>query len=421
MAFDTYAKGGLPPETYQKKFSDKDLTKEFDYDELWKELFHSEESPLPQVLTKAHRIVVVDADAIVYRISAACEKRSVVATVRGKEVTFKTKTKLKEYCQKIGEEFEGLEFENVVKVEPVENAFETLRKTVAKIYRELNATHVIFFLGGSYNFRTDLKLPTKYKSNRKTTRRPDHLQACREFLNEHYDTFLVSGIEADDCVQGVTEYIINRKQAYACAYQLDKDFHTSMTKNRYWHIDKKQIIELDGGIGSLQRASSGVRGDGLHWVLFQLMQGDSSDGYSPKTLYRDGYKGRYGEVSYFNDFVGFDDGVELLINWVNKWEEVLPENIEFEDFNGEVQKHNWLSLAEIYFQCLYMRMSPVDDMTFEKLLQNYGLFVDKETGYLEQHDLPEVEEDLIEVVDEVFEDDLEVVTNSDIGEDGWGW
>ena len=383
MAFATYGKGGKPPMSYQKKFEGKDLSKEYDYDELWDIIFNSELSPIPQVLTKDHRIVFVDADAVVYRISAACENRSVVAKIGGKELVFKTKTKLKEHCQSVGEDFEELDWEEVVEVDPVKNAFETLKKTVAMIYRELNATHVVFLLGGSLNFRNDIKLPVQYKSNRKTTRRPEHLPACRDYLNAHYDTFLVSGIEADDCVQGMTEYIINRTKAYGCAYQLDKDFHTTMTRNRYWHIAKKKIIELRGGIGSLESISSGIRGDGLHWVLFQLMQGDESDGYSPKSLYQDRYKGKYGEKSYYKDFKEYVSEVELLTAWILKWQELLPEEVVFKDFNGETQKHNWLSLAEIYFQCLYMRMSPVDDLTFEKLLLKHGIRINAKTQDLE--------------------------------------
>ncbi len=413
MAFATYGKGGKPPKSYQKNNEGKDLGREYSYEEAWDALFNSKDSPIPQTLTKAHRIVVVDADAIVYRISAACEKRTVVAKIDGKEEVFRTKTKLKKHCEEVGVDFNTVEFDNELFVEPVNNAYETLRKTVAKIYRELNATHVIFFLGGSVNFRSGIKLPTQYKSNRKTTRRPEHLPAVREYLNKNYDTFIVTGIEADDIVQGMSEYIINRKRAYACAYQLDKDFHTTMTRNRYWHIDKKEIIELRGGIGELLDLSSGIRGDGLHWVLYQLMQGDDSDGYSPKVLYKDKYKGRYGGKSYYKDFSTYGDEKELLVAWIDKWQELLPETIKFEDFNGETQKHNWLTLAEIYFQCLYMRMSPVDNMTFEKLLLKYGVAVNPENGYVETFEV-EPEESFSHEEEDV---EIEVFTD----EEDWGW
>lgn len=409
MGFVTYAAGGKPAENYMGDFSKKDLTKEYTYDELWEKVFNSEDSSLPRPLTKAHRIIVVDADAIVYRISAACEKRSVEAVIEGKKLKFKTKTKLKEHCNSIGVDFTTVDFEEKVKIEPVENAYHTLKKTVAKIYRELNATHVIFFLGGSYNFRTDLKLPSKYKSNRKTTRRPEHLQACREYLNKNYDTYLVSGIEADDCVQGITEYIVNRKRAYACAYQLDKDFETSLTKNRYYHLGRDEIVELSGGLGSLKLSKNTVKGEGLMWLCFQIFLGDPSDGYSPKKF----FSRIYGEKSYFKDFKDCRTEKELLLLWVEKWRELVGEEVEYIAWDGTPMKKSWLELANLYMQCAYMRHSPEDDTTFKSLLYRYGIDV-SDSGDLKCFDAPEVEKPDLDFEDEMQDSTLEI-------KEEWEW
>ena len=414
MGFVTYGANGKTAESYKKRFKNKNHNEEYNYEDLWGSLFRSKDSPLPNPITSAHRIVVVDADAIVYRISAACDKKGVIATVLGEEVTFKTKTKLKEYCGKVGVDFKTVEYEDTLVVTDVETAYRTIRNTVAKIYRELNATHVIFLLGGSYNFRSDLKLPFKYKSKRKATKRPEHLPACREYLNAHYDTYLVSGIEADDAVQGITEHLINNTPAYACAYQIDKDFHTSMTPNRYWHIDKRCIVEIAGGLGSLYLSGADVRGDGLHWVLFQLLQGDPTDGFTPKDLFLPEFKGKYGEKSYMKDFVDYRDSTELLLRWIEKWQELLPEVITFEDFEGEVQQHDWLSIAEIYFQCLYMRISPWDDMSFEKLLLKHGIGVNSQTKRVERFEVPESEKIKLVVVEEVPEAEPEIIED-------WEW
>lgn len=409
MGFVTYAAGGKPAENYMGDFSKKDLTKEYTYDELWEKVFNSEDSSLPRPLTKAHRIIVVDADAIVYRISAACEKRSVEAVIEGKKLKFNTKTKLKEHCNLIGVDFTTVDFEDKVKIEPVENAYHTLKKTVAKIYRELNATHVIFFLGGSYNFRTDLKLPSKYKSNRKTTRRPEHLQACREYLNKNYDTYLVSGIEADDCVQGITEYIVNRKRAYACAYQLDKDFETSLTKNRYYHLGRDEIVELSGGLGSLKLSKNTVKGEGLMWLCFQVFLGDPSDGYSPKKFF---FK-IYGEKSYYKDFKDCRTEKDLLLLWVEKWRELVGEEVEYIAWDGTPMKKSWLELANLYMQCAYMRHSPEDDTTFKSLLYRYGIDV-SDSGDLKCFDAPEVEKPDIDFEDEMQDSTLEI-------KEEWEW
>lgn len=395
--FNTYEATDTP-ESFQKFKLNKDLTKEYNYDEVWEAIFKSPTSPLPNKLTSDHRIVIVDADALVYRVSAACEERSVVATVGGWQVTFKNKTALKKFCVLIGVDFEGVEYEDVVVVDDLYKCFGTIKRTIRNLFRVINASHILFFLGGSHNFRNDLPLPVKYKSNRKTTRRPQHLPDAREYLMKYYDTFTVTGIEADDVVQGATEYIINKTEAYAIAYNLDKDFHTSMTKNRYWHITKSEIVELSGGLGELYLSGNTVKGDGLMWVCYQLLLGDVSDGYSPKTFFNK----RYGEKSFYRDFKDCKTENELLTAWIAKWKSLLPESIEYEDWEGIDRKHNWLSLAELYFQCLYMRMSPVDHTTFEDILTKYGAFgeeyadisVPKEVIYV-----PEVIED-VEVVED---------------------
>lgn len=382
MAFMTYGETGRTPESYMIENKGKDLCKEYGYKELWDEIFNSDDSPIPKKLHPKHRIVVVDADAVVYRTAAACEKKFVLARVNGKETKFKNKTALKNYCKDEGLIYEDIKFKDMISLEPVERCLETLKKSVAKIYRQTKATHVIFLLGGSVNDRHKLKLPFRYKDNRKDVSKPRYLSVAKEFLNLNYHTFLVTGIEADDCVQGITEYIVNNTVAWGCAYQLDKDFHTSMKPNRYWHISKSELIELSGGLGSLYKSGSEVKGDGLMWVLFQLMLGDDSDGYTPKSLYRDEHQGKYAAMSFLKDFKDYTDEQELIVSWVDKWRELLPETIEYFDFKGEPQKHDWLSLAELYFQCLYMRISPEDDTTFESLMGRYGVTVDKESGDL---------------------------------------
>lgn len=409
MAFATYGKGGKPPKSYQKKNEGKDLGREYSYEEAWDALFNSKSSPIPQTLTEAHRIVAVDADAIVYRISAACEKRSVVAVIDGKEVKCKNKTELKKHCVEVGEDFEKLDWEESVKVEPVQNAYETLKKTVAKIYRELDATHVVFFLGGSVNFRSEIKLPTQYKSNRKTTRRPEHLPAVREYLNKNYDTFTVTGIEADDIVQGMSEYIINRKRAYACAYQLDKDFETSLTKNRYYHLGRDEIVELSGGLGSLKLSKNTVKGEGLMWLCFQVFLGDPSDGYSPKIF----FSKLYGEKSYFKDFKDCQTEKDLLILWVEKWRGLVGEEVEYIAWDGTPMKKSWLELANMYMQCAYMRHSPEDDTTFKSLLYRYGIDV-SDSGDLKCFDATQVEKPDLDFEDEMQDSTLGI-------KEEWEW
>ena len=366
---------GAPEESVDKYKRDnrgKDLDREWTYQEVWDELFNSG-NVLPQPLTEAHRVVIVDADMVVYRVSAACETRSVTTTVEGIDVEFPTRTLLKEYCVSVDVDYKDLVVADKYVNEPVSHCLATLKKTVRNIYRELNATHVVFFLGGSGNFRLDLPLPTQYKAARKDLHRPLYLKACREFLNKYYDTYIVKGAEADDCVVGITSYIINNTSAWGTAVNMDKDFETTLTKNRYYHLVNKNMVELDGGIGELVLNKGKLRGNGLQWTIAQLTLGDSADGYCPKQFFRK----RFGDTSHYNIFKDCKTEKDLLSLWVKTWKGLLVSDLVYQDWRGNKVEHSWLTLAEMYFSCLYMRTNPNDNMTVEKLLNKYGVVYEK--------------------------------------------
>lgn len=371
MAFDIFNSGSSyksDVDKYKKDNRGKDLNREWTYQEVWDEVLHSGKI-LPKKLTKEHRVVIVDADMLVYRTSAAVETRSVKAVVKGKEVEFPTRTLLKEYCAKVGVDYKDLEVTDHHENEHISTCLSTLKKSVRNIYRELNATHVIFLLGGSNNFRLDLPLPTQYKASRKEMRKPDYLKDCRAFLNKHYDTFIVTELEADDLTQGLTEHIINNTDAWGCGYSVDKDYRTAMKKNRYYNPVTKELVELSGGLGSLSISKNKIVGDGLQFLMYQCFSGDPSDNFSPKQFFNT----RFGDKSYFTHFKGCANEKELLETWVAKWKELLPESIEFVDWQGNKQKHDWLSLANLYMRCPMMLMHPEDATTFSTLLERYGV------------------------------------------------
>lgn len=371
MAFDIFNSGSSyksDVDKYKKDNRGKDLNREWTYQEVWDEVLHSGKI-LPKKLTKEHRVVIVDADMLVYRTSAAVETRSVKAAVEGKEVEFPTRTLLKEYCAEVGVEYKDIEVSDHHENEHISTCLSTLKKSVRNIYRELNATHVIFLLGGSNNFRLDLPLPTQYKASRKEMRKPDYLKDCRAFLNKHYDTFIMTGLEADDCCQGLSEHIINNTDAWGCGYSVDKDYRTAMKKNRYYNPVTKELVELSGGLGSLSISKNKIVGDGLQFLMYQCFSGDPSDNFSPKQFFNT----RFGDKSYYNHFKDCANEKELLETWIAKWKELLPESIEFVDWQGNKQEHDWLSLANLYMRCPMMLMHPNDTTTFSTLLERYGV------------------------------------------------
>ena len=359
---------------YKKSNKGKDLNREWTYQEVWDEVLYSG-NVLPKMLTSEHRVVIVDADDVAYRIAAACDKRSVVATVRGKKVEFDNKTDLKNYCESLGlcfQEWNDVAYENKVVSEHISFCLNTVKNTIKNMYRDINATHVIFFLGGSDNFRLKLPLPIKYKSNRKSSRKPTHLKAIREYLNKYYHTYVIKDVEADDCCVGITQHIINNTDAYAISYQRDKDFLQALTKNRYYHSVTGEIIELSGGLGKLYLEGNNVKGQGLSWLLLQTMLGDATDGYSPKQF----FNVRYADKSYYKQFKDYDNEKDLLLAWVEQWKSLLPDVVEYTTWEGVEVKCDWLYLANLFFKPPYMMMHPEDTTTFSDILERYGVEYD---------------------------------------------
>ena len=339
--------------------------KEHSYHDVWKELI------LDKTYTAKDKVVIVDADALVYRISAMCDTRSILVSRGGKTKEFNTRTKFKEYCKSKELDYETFAIEDKIVSEDLSHCLATIKRAIKNIKEGFNATEIIFFLGGSYNARTDLPLPSQYKSNRSEQIRPKHLKGAREYLAKWYNTYVVTDIEADDIVLGVTQHIVNNTSAYCVAWQLDKDFLQNLLPSRYYHPVDDKIYEINGGIGELYEHKKGIKGNGLQWLLLQVFLGDMTDNYSSKQF----FSKKYGEKSYYKDFKDITNEKELLSKWWDKWCELLPERIVYTDWKGVEQNLSHLELAEMMFKCAYMRTSPNDNTTFESLLDKYGVTV----------------------------------------------
>lgn len=351
---------------YKKDNKGKDLTREWTYQEVWDEVLYSG-NVLPKNLTKEHRVVFVDADGICYRTAAACETRSVKANVNGVEVEFPTRTLLKEYCVDVDVEYEGLSITDHHENENIANCLSKLKKTVRNLYRDLEATHVVFLLGGTGNFRLDLPLPSQYKSQRKVLRRPDYLKDCRDFLNKHYCSFIISGHEADDLTEALSAHIINHTDAWGCGVSMDKDYLGSIPKNRYFHLVNRTLHELKGGLGYIELVKGKLKGEGLMFSIAQTLLFDRGDNY----IMNSHYLKRYGESSFYRDFKDCKTEKDFLKNVLTKLDELLPEITTYKDWQGIYRSYTRLGLVELYFSCAYMVMSPNDNTTFKSLLDKY--------------------------------------------------
>lgn len=135
---------------------------------------------------------------------------------------------------------------------------------LAGLVETLNGNRMIVALTDGTNWRKSV-LPT-YKQNRANVRRPMLLQVLREYVLEHYETFLRPTLEADDIlgILGTHPRIIEGEKIIV---SIDKDLLTIPG----WHYN---VNHPDEGVFEVSEDTA------AYWHLYQTLIGDTTDGYS---------------------------------------------------------------------------------------------------------------------------------------------
>lgn len=322
---------------------------------------------------KGSVVLIVDMDTLIFRVASACQRNFIkVTNPQGKSREFKNRTEFKEYCAERDWDYKNFSIEDKIEPEPLKNCLAVLKKSVEKLKRDFGVTHVELYQGGEENFRLDLPLQDRYKGNR-VAEKPVHLPDCQEYSVTYLGSKIVKGVETDDVVQmrfldcteqeGVICYLATVDKDAKQVFQSDKLF-------RIINLASWQIETFKGGVGELHMNARGeVKGSGLVWLLFQLMQGDPIDNYAQKKL----YPVKYGEKSFYKDFAHLDNPVDLLNKFVEVTKARLPETVSYTAWDGQEVEMSWLEVQELFWKCAYMRVNPNDTMTFEKLLKEHGI------------------------------------------------
>lgn len=365
------------------------------------------EIEFPKYLKK-DKVVIFDADIIAFKVASVCEfKYKFVHNETGKEHWAKSitefeeglleakasisakimklanantgippdnwpkadtlrMTKLRRQLQNCPE-FEDFERFDEQKAEPFSYCAKTLDDAVGRVLDRLGCNKYEMYIGGGENFRSKIPLPLEYKvSARKDGVRPIHLAAAKEYLMMKYGAIKVKGIEADDIVQ-MRSYQLSGEKIKSYVYSNDKD-RLQGWYGGWYNPDSDTVMTLDSKLGEITRSS---KGSGLKWLLFQVSQGDKTDGYSPKEW----YSRRYGQVGFFNDFNECDSIASFLQKWVDIHKEKLPEIYEWDTWDGRHVVSNWLGIMEMMFSCAYMRLEINDPTTLKSLCESYGVDV----------------------------------------------
>jgi len=148
-----------------------------------------------------------------------------------------------------------------------------LRRAIAKIVEETEATDYKLYLTGKGNFResSEGEEPSLYKANRKDMVRPLLLPEAREYLVEEFNAIVVNDMEADDMVCIEQTYCMEN-DIDSCIAHIDKDINQQAGWHYKWEIFGKPsemyfVTEEEGLRNLYVQALVGDKVDNIMYYL----------------------------------------------------------------------------------------------------------------------------------------------------------
>ena len=312
----------------------------------------------------AKRIVLYDADVLAYRASAAAEERNVKVThlPSGREKIFKNKTTFKKFLKDNDFEYDETkyEFEEIQIPKPPDkiDPFAILSAQIKRINDELWADDHMLFISGEANFREFLPLPNKYKGKRADTLRPLELKPCRNYLIKQHGAKVVNGHETDDALIYMGYHYLHNGYEVVIVTN-DKDANAYSGLQVYNYTEENPEVKLIPDLGSLHMREDGkVKGDGFIWYCCQMLTGDAVDCYKPTDL----VDTKFGDAGAFNTLKDCKDKQEALSVVRDKYKQWYPTEFEYESWDGQWIKADWVYMLDLYHKCARMMQTPKDEL-----------------------------------------------------------
>ncbi len=318
------------------------------------------------------RIALLDLDTPVFKAAAVSEHKSVLVTHErtGIQKSFSNRTEFKNTLKEKGklDRVDEYSITDVQEPEPIENALHILNTHVDNIIESIWPDEVIFMISGKSNFRNDLPLPTRYKSNR-TSARPLLLKQVQKYAWKKYNALIPDNCECDD-MQVYMGYDILKQGDTPIIVSTDKDSKAYSGLHLYNpdHPDDG-VIEIPD-LGNIGIDSSGkVRATGMLQYGLQQLIGDAIDGFKPTEL----CNVRFGEISALNLLEHCKTEKEVLEVIVQKYKEWYPEDFTYTAWNGKTIESNWQHMLNLYFSCCRMKGTKDDPLIAFDFYKRHGV------------------------------------------------
>lgn len=310
-------------------------------------------------------LCVIDGDLISYRASAASETRTILVTntEHGSSKEFANRTEFKAWASENNKDVADYKIEDVQTPEPVENCLHTIKVMLENIHKASGCDEMKVVVQGKGNFRDNLLLPTKYKSNRSNMQKPVHLTEAKNYLLGKYKAETANGRESDDVLASYAYEGFRDKKRIVQA-TIDKDARQCSGWLYDW--DKMTEPQFIQGLGKIDAQGKGY---GRKFLYYQAAVGDPSDGYKPTELVT--YK--YGAATAYKDFGELQTDKECWQQLANLYKMWYPEDFTYTAWTGEVVEADWKWMLQMYLNCAHMQRWDGDRINLEMVLDKMGV------------------------------------------------
>lgn len=323
----------------------------------------------------SNRLLIVDGDLVAYIHAAAAETRTIIAKHlnSGREKEFKTRTEFKKFLTDKNMTFEPTDYQITDHQHPVDISFaiSTLNKSLKTMQESTWTDNLEVYIGSGKTFRHELPLPSAYKSNRVNLIKPVHLTAVRNHMKRKWKAKVIeNGFEVDDVVT-IRAYEALYSGQEAVLASTDKDSCQCQGIHLYnWSTENPQI-QLIPDVGSLRREKVTVKGDGLKFLAFQVLAGDTADTYQGYEL----SKLSYGPVKAMKALVDASTEKEVMQIMFDEFKRLYPEEFEYTDCHGKEHVATWKDMLQLYWKCAYMKRTWNDPSDVYDFMDERGIML----------------------------------------------
>ena len=319
------------------------------------------------------RILVLDLDTPCFSVASVCETRSVKVKHEptGKEKVFKHRTEFKEMLSEKGklDRLGEYSFTDIQEPEDISHALHSLKHMVERIKNDVEADEAIYCISGDNNFRDNLELPVKYKSNRASMIRPVLLKEVRQYAINKLNPVICNGEEADDfIVYKGYELLAQGHEPIMSSPDKDSLAYSGLL---IYNQDKPELgVRRIPALGNLWIDDKNkLRGQGFLWYCTQILIGDSVDGLKPTYL----AKKKFGEKSAYALLKDCKSEQEALSVVVSKYKEWYNAPVTYTAWNGKEYTKDWFEMLQMYHKAIRMKETKDDDLDLAKFFERFGL------------------------------------------------